>query len=606
MALAAAFAGIFLTSAASAQLSVGSYHLQSSSRVSLYEYDYTYTADVVNDAVQKQGVTGTVTSNSPQTAVTKSTVQFGSVPSGATVTSVDTFTIRQDRRAAFSPSSLQWSFQGQPVLEPGKIATTPNPQVALYTVNLPTAGSVVVNFGTDTSYGRQTWIQSRSDAGPIAMQVAGMLANTTYHLQAVATLADGTSIADADHTFTTGAPVNVPKITAAATPGMTPQPGVEQLTFVTLPLLGVAVTDLQGRPIWTYQFTPNNIGSVIEGAKLMPNGHFILSIGEGSTFPLQHKTNPAGVVVALREVDLAGNTVQELPIAELNRRMHGAGYNLNLLELHHEVTPLPNGHLLVLSNTIRTFTDLPGYPGKLDVIADTVVDLDKNLNPVWVWDEFDHLDVNRHPFSFPDLTHTNAITYSPTDGNIFVSMRHQNWVVKVDYRNGAGTGGILWRLGYQGDLTLRNGLDPVDWQYAQHMPTLFTPQSAGVFSLGMMDNGDDRVFSPGVQCDVQGSPACHYSTIPVYEIDEAAKTATLVFHQILPTNLYSYFGGNVDKLANGNVEYDLSSTSPTTDSDVFEVTQTDNPQTVWHMHTSGANVYRGFRIPSLYPGVLWN
>ena len=588
-----------------AQLSIGSYHAQSTTRVSTYQTDFVYTVDVVNSAAAQQGVVATVSSNSTQTLVTKASVQVGGVAAKTTVTSSDTFVIRQDRRFAFNPANLQWKFQGSYAEPSGTVVPTGNPQVALYTTPVPAAGAVTVRFGPDTSYGRQTWSQAATAAGSVPIQVAGMLANTTYHMQAMVTFTDGSTVMDTDHTFTTGTPVNVPKISASTTAGMTPQPGVEQLTFVTLPFLGVAVTDLVGRPIWTYQFTPNNVGSVIEGAKLMQNGHFIVSIGEGNGFPLQNRTNPAGVVVAIREVDLAGNTVQELPIAELNRRMQAAGYNLNLLEFHHEVTPLPNGHLLVLSNTSRSYTDLPGYPGTTRVLADTVIDLDQNMNPVWVWDEFDHLDVNRHPYNFPDLTHTNAITYSPTDGNMFVSMRHQNWVVKVDYRNGAGGGGILWRLGYQGDLTLLNGVDPTDWEYAQHMPTLFTPQSAGVFSLGLMDNGDDRVFPTGVQCDVSGGPVCHYTTVPVYQIDEAAKTATLISHQILPPNLYSFFGGGTDLLGNGNIEYDLSSTTPTTDSDVFEVTPTATPQTVWHLHTSGANVYRGFRLPSLYPGVVW-
>ena len=59
---------------------------------------------------------------------------------------------------------------------------------------------------------------------------------------------------------------------------------------------------------------------------------------------------------------------------------------------------------------------------------------------------------------FPDWTHTNAILFSPDDGNLIVSVRHQNWVVKVDYANGVGTGDILWKLGYQGDFTLVGGM----------------------------------------------------------------------------------------------------------------------------------------------------
>jgi arylsulfate sulfotransferase len=35
------------------------------------------------------------------------------------------------------------------------------------------------------------------------------------------------------------------------------------------------------------------------------------------------------------------------------------------------------------------------------------------------------------------------------------------------------------------------------------------------------------------------------------------------------------------------------------------VTQTESPQIVWQMNIIGASAYRGYRIPSLYPGVVW-
>ena len=589
-----------------AQLSVGSYHLQSSTRVSTYQYDYTYTADVANNSgATRQTVTGTVTSSAPSTIVEKATVQFGPVAANQTVTSTDTFVIRQDRRVAFNPASLTWNLQSAVSLPAGTVAQTANPQVALYTVNLPAAGSVTVRFGTNTSYGRQTWSQSRTTPGPVAIQVAGMLANTAYHMQAAVLLQDGGMAMDTDHTFTTGSPTGVPTTTVTTTAGMQPQPGVEQITYVSAGFFGISVTDLAGRSLWSYQYKPTGVGEQVEGVKMLPNGHFLITLGLGNTYPLQNKPNPAGSVVSIREIDLTGATVRELTVADLNNRLHAAGYPQVLQQFHHDIAPLPNGHILVLSNTVRTFNGLQGYPNGTQVLADTVVDLDQNMQPVWVWDEFDHLDVNRHPFSFPDLTHTNAVVYSPTDGNLIISIRDQNWVVKVDYRNGQGTGGILWRLGNEGDFTLKNGVSPTDWEYAQHYPSLFTPNSAGVFSIGLMDNGDDRMFPTGTQCDTAGFPACHYTTIPVYQIDENAKTATLTFHQILPLNLYSFFGGNTELLANGNIEYAESSTTPSTDSDIFEVTNSSTPQTVWHLHTNGVNAYRGYRIPSLYPGVQW-
>ncbi len=431
------------------------------------------------------------------------------------------------------------------------------------------------------------------------MLVAGMLPNTTYHMQATVQFSDGGSVTDVDHTFVSGAAPIAPNLSVTTTPGMTPQPGVEELTFLGGQTTALAVTDLQGNILWSYVLpSDSTIHDDIEGAKLLPNGDFLISVGQGSsTTPLP------GTTSSIREIDLAGNIVREISTNDLSAKLQAAGYDLTLQQFHHDVTPLPNGHWLVLSNILRPFTDLPGYPGVTNVLGDVVIDLDENLQPVWVWNEFDHFDVNRHPMQFPDWTHTNAIVYSPSDGNIIVSMRHQNWVVKVDYSNGTGTGNILWRLGEGGDFMLQGGVDPTDWQYAQHYPSLFSPNSSGNFSLGLMDNGDDRIFPTGVVCGTAGAPPCLYTTIPVFQIDEGAKTATLISHQILPTSLYSIWGGNTDLLANGNVEYDLAGVGA--DSDIFEVTNTATPQTVWHMHSSGSNAYRGYRIPSLYPGVQW-
>ena len=133
---------------------------------------------------------------------------------------------------------------------------------------------------------------------------------------------------------------------------------------------------------------------------------------------------------------------------------------------------------------------------------------------------------------------------------------------------------------------------------------IFSSNTSGVFSLGLMDNGDDRIFATGVTCGASGAPPCLYSTIPVFQIDENAKTATLTSHDILPANLYNFFGGSADLLANANIEYDLCGL-PNSSSEVFEVTPQATPQTVWSMSVSGTNLYRAFRMPSLYPGVQW-
>jgi hypothetical protein len=496
----------------------------------------------------------------------------------------------------------------------GQITGTNNPQVALYTMMLPFPGSITVAFGTDTGYGRNTWAQPTSSAGgPVSIFVAGMRASTTYHMQAVVTFSNGITVRDSDHTFTTGAvPANMNvQVQTTTASGMTPQPGLELLNSLYGTATGVVITDLSGNILWTYANPGSSSLNFIDGVKMLPDGDLLLLIGAPSGTPAAGPI-PAGTINELREVDLGGDTVREISMDDLNAGLANATCaecHVTLDTFHHDVTALPNGHWLVIANTTMALssTTTPALTnagsGTTTVLGDVIVDLDQNLQPVWVWNEFNHLDPNRHPMTLPDWTHTNSVIYSPDDGNILVSIRHQNWIVKVNYADGAGDGSILWRLGEGGDFSLKNGTDPTDWQYAQHGPSFFSSNTSGVFSLGLFDNGNDRMFPAGVTCGSTGAPPCLYSTVPVWQIDEGAKTATLTFHKILPTNLYSSWGGNAEVLANGNVEYDICGTS--IGSEVDEVTQSSNPQTIWSLKETGTSLYRAFRIPSLYPGVQW-
>lgn len=485
----------------------------------------------------------------------------------------------------------------------GTVTPTNNPQVASYSITPPFGATVSVQFGKTKDYGFNTSSKATpTDGGPVNILVAGMLANTVYHMQATVVLENGTTYQDVDHTFTTGAvPAGLaPVMTVTQTPGLTAQPGIE---FIDNVLGGVksavVATDLSGNVIWTYSAPDLQPGTFVTPIKQMANGDLISAVAplSGGFVP------PApGVPNFLREVDLAGNTVRQMSMDQLNSRLAAAGFTgLNLIVFHHEVTPLPNGHTLILSNIVRPYTNVTGYPGVTNVLGDVVVDLDADWNPVWVWNEFDHFDVNRHMMSFPDWTHSNAIIYSADDGNFLISVRHQNWVVKVNYKDGAGDGSVIWKLGPGGDFTLKGGTAPQDWFYAQHNPAFFTANTTGVFSLSLMDNGDDRVLADGTNCLT--TVASCYTTIPVMQVDENAKTATLTFQQKLPNNLYSFFGGSVDQLANTNVEYNLAGVGH--DSYIFEVTQTATPQTVWEMKITGTNSYRAFRASSLYPGVQW-
>jgi hypothetical protein len=154
------------------------------------------------------------------------------------------------------------------IVAPATVAATANPQVALLTINSPDNSNVSVQFGPTTNYGLTTSTQPAAPAtGPVSLFVAGMLANTLYHMRTVIQFGDGTQFMDADQVFTTGAhpPNQLPALTATTTPGMTPQSGVELLDLVvTTPgstALGVAVSDLSGNVLWSYNAGLSGVGA---------------------------------------------------------------------------------------------------------------------------------------------------------------------------------------------------------------------------------------------------------------------------------------------------------------------------------------------------------
>ena len=208
--------------------------------------------------------------------------------------------------------------------------------------------------------------------------------------------------------------------------------------------------------------------------------------------------------------------------------------------------------------------------------------------------------MNRHPYFFPDWTHANSIAYSPDDGALLVSLRHQSWIVKINYDNGKGNGDILWRLGYQGDFTL-NGPSS-DWFFAEHYATFFSPNTTGKIEIGAFDNGNGRVLdSSGTQCGSPGAAAC-YSRAALFNVDETSKTASVAWDY---QEAYSDWGGVVQQLDDSNVYVDESAPSDDRKGGrVQELTRSSPPTLVWNLEVS-QNLYRTIHLDSLYPGVKW-
>jgi hypothetical protein len=481
---------------------------------------------------------------------------------------------------------------------PGSVAATQNPLVASYSITVPAATAVQVQFGLDTSYGISTSAVQTPTGGVVTLLVAGMRASTTYHMQAIASLSNGTQLLDTDHTFTTG-PIpaaQIPNITAQTFGGATPSDGVELFSLVTTtsatnPLTTVA-TDLDGNVIWYYALESTAYPFPV---KPMANGHMLVN-----AFPYVSGVGPNEV----REIDLAGNIINRVPLAVVNQALAGVA-PFQVGALHHDVAVLPNGHWILLCNFSQVINNVSGIPSGTSMVGDVLIDWDvQSAKAVWTWSTFDHLSLTHAPYGFADWTHSNAIIYSPDDGNLILSMRNQNWIVKINYQNGAGDGSILWTLGDGGSFTLPPGQAPIEWNYGQHYPTIVSPNSSGVISLMFFNDGNGRLIdSNNDVCGAPGLVAC-YSSVPVFQLDEANNTATVMWED----NLSPYFSvccGDAQLLANGDMEVDIADGFDVGYSDIEEATQTATPELVWNMEVTGQLAYRGFRIPSLYPGESW-
>lgn len=493
-------------------------------------------------------------------------------------------------------------------LIPGKVANTGNPLVASYSISAPQGASVEIQFGASTNYGLNTWTQpAPADGGAVTILVAGMRASTTYHMQAVIHLPDGTQVLDSDHPFTTGPlPAPVSNITVQQTAGMTPAPGVELLCLDPTDGKGeltAVVTDLSGNVIWYYAIGSNTWPFPM---KLLPNGHMLAVAA-----PVTNATGnlpPNSPENEVREIDLAGNVINEITLSQIDGGLASLGASFDVAGLHHDILPLPNGHRILLMNYDQTFNNQPGLPAGTVVLGDVLLDWNPQKGAVWYWSTFDHFDVSRIPYGISngvaDWTHSNAVIYSPDDGDLILSMRNQNWIVKINYQNGTGDGSVLWRFGYQGDFSLPTGEAPIQWNYGQHYPSIISPNSAGIFSLMFFDNGNNRLVDASNDvCGTTGNVGC-YSDVPVFQLDESTKTAQVQTEANL-SPAYSVCCGDAQFLSNGDLEYDVAADVTEVGSYVQEITQGQSPQLVWQMNIPGPLAYRAFRIPSLYPGVNW-
>jgi hypothetical protein len=411
--------------------------------------------------------------------------------------------------------------------------------------------------------------------------LGGLKAQTQYSVMHIVDIGDAFQSGPILQFTTSEARSDLPAQTVQLRPSA-PQNGILlQATIASNPM----ATDLDGNVIWYYpgELDFNLVGPFV---LLSPDrggyfwGTFLNTAGDQSQ-------------QILREFDLTGRTVIETNAARVSEQLVAMGKR-PIGAFHHEVRRLRDGNVAALASVEQIFTDVQG-PGAVDVLGEMIVILDRNLQVVWAWDAFDHLDVKRVsttndtcPFpgcpplflapSANDWLHANSLEQTP-DGNLLFSSRHQDWVIKIDYQNGVGSGQVLWRLGKDGDFQF-NSTDPFPWFSHQH-DARFLPDNQSIL---LLDNGNLRR-----QADSNAN-----SRGQVIRLDEQNRVATLALNADL--GAYSAALGSAQQLPEGDYHFNLGVLS-----DATSIAIETNPsgQPVYELHVA-APAYRSFRMSDIY------
>jgi arylsulfate sulfotransferase len=425
--------------------------------------------------------------------------------------------------------------------------------------------------------------------------MAGMRPNTTYQLSDE--VVTGSSVVkSAALSFTTGSiptSLSFPNFTLQKSAGLAAELNQNILlhSFVADWPRAVA-TDFYGDIIWYYP----QLGIV---QRPVAGGTMLMTASTGAS-----ALSGRGQLV--REIDLAGNTLHETSAQTVSAQLAAMGETLPIDSFNHEVTRLPNGYTAVLASVEQMYpAGTQGSTAPVDILGNLVVVLDQNWQVAWYWNAFDHLDVSRAAtlgdictasnVGCPPLTlastandwlHANSIGYSSTDGNLIVSLRAQDWVIKIDYNNGNGTGNVIWRLGMEGDFTMNSNVT-YPWFTHQHDATY---EPGGTTLLSLYDNGNTRVAqNPNLTENSRGQ---------VLQINETNMSVTLVENQDL--GVYSEAFGSAELLQNGNYSFMSGWVNPGILQSAEDMEFSTTGTLEFELRSLPATAYRSFRIASFY------
>jgi arylsulfate sulfotransferase len=304
--------------------------------------------------------------------------------------------------------------------------------------------------------------------------------------------------------------------------------------------------------------------------------------------------------------------------------------------VHHDITELPDGDFLAVSNNKNMFTS--------GTREDVAIVIDRQTGTVKKEYDFRKIaDEARDPYnhfhpgiinpSNIDWMHMNAAIYDRQDGSIIVSSPIQSQVISIN----SSTSEINWILGPHEGYDGKSGFlkkyllsptgDNFEWQWCQHDPVILPDldNNPDTIDILLLDNGQNKSFTKEKSVPAQNN----YSRGVQYRINKKEKTVEQVWQygKERGTDCYATFLGDADYLpetgnrimafggqirANGiAVDNIIDGVFGDLETDSRVVETTEKGEVVYEVaalaneHTNSAETYQVERMP-LYYGDSFN
>ncbi|MHA2247517.1 MAG: aryl-sulfate sulfotransferase [Candidatus Hodarchaeales archaeon] len=259
---------------------------------------------------------------------------------------------------------------------------------------------------------------------------------------------------------------------------------------------------------------------------------------------------------------------------------------------HHDISYNPTTKTfmtLEIYTIINPYVTIPGHP-LIDSYAfdfDTIREMNMDGNVIWELNTSSFVPCNWWTGELTttgnmDVTHSNSIFWDIEEDMIYLNCRNLNTFFKIDHR----TGEVLWGLGEHGDFALFD-------HYGNQRLNLFY-HSHG---LKKVDNNTFILFDNDFLNKTDANN--HRSRLVEITINETTMTANISWVWTGPSEYYSAYWGDVDRLPNGNRFGTFGTqTHPRTDIGPRLVEVNEAGEIVWEMYYKGGkySIYRAERF----------